>query len=164
MQRNGVVVLVSVALLSVAGIVAAYFFTHEPEPEPMSAYDRAVQQAHEAKIACIESGGNWTVPVGGTVGSGTCEHSNVEPTAPPVEAPSTSGGGGSGGKTAQELFSPTAEQIVDEIFSASEQRGFCSAVEQVGYTAALRAWKRGYDRHTNPSAEEVFIEAFSQCL
>jgi hypothetical protein len=49
MQRNGIVVLVSVALLSVAVLVAAYFFTHRPQPEPVDRYERV----HAAEIALV---------------------------------------------------------------------------------------------------------------
>jgi hypothetical protein len=38
MQRKGVVVLATVALAAVAVIVAAYFFTHKPEPEAVDLY------------------------------------------------------------------------------------------------------------------------------
>jgi hypothetical protein len=54
MQRNGVVVLVSVALVAVAGIVAAYLFTHKPQPEPPSAGEEFIQRVHEEKVACLE--------------------------------------------------------------------------------------------------------------
>jgi hypothetical protein len=90
MQRNGIVVLASVALAAVAIIVAAYMFTQEPQPEPLSAGEKFIQQAHEERVTCLEGGGTWVRDP--FVGSGTCGHSSVEPAAPAVEAPSTSDG------------------------------------------------------------------------
>jgi hypothetical protein len=85
MQRNGVVILASVALAAVAIIVAAYFVTHKPEaePKPVDLY----KQAHAAEIACLEGGGSWVAGKnadGQPSLSGYCEHS--EPTAAPVVA------------------------------------------------------------------------------
>jgi hypothetical protein len=162
MQRNGVVVLVSVALLSVAGIVAAYFFTHkpEPEPEPVDLYEHS----RAAEIACLEGGGSW-VPgaLGGTM---TCEHSEPTTAAPPVEAPSTSDGGGSGGKTIQEVAYGTPEQAVNRMFTPAEQAQFCSLAIQAGFDAALRAWMSAWDTPgtTRSYAKEVFMEATSRCV
>ena len=67
-RTTGIVVMVSVALLSVAILVAAYMFTHKPEPD----------QSNAARIACYEGGGTW-VPAsllipGVSPGAGTCEH------------------------------------------------------------------------------------------
>ena len=49
MQRNGIVALVSVALLTVAVLVAAYFFTHRPQPESVDRYEHV----HAAEIALV---------------------------------------------------------------------------------------------------------------
>jgi hypothetical protein len=94
-QRNGIVVLFSVALLSVAGIVAAYFFTHKPEPEPGSVEQR-IEQEQAAKIACLEGGGTWTP---GDLGGSICEQSEPTQAGPVVASPSpvapaTNGGTG----------------------------------------------------------------------
>ena len=158
MQRN-VVVLVSVALLSVAGIVAAYMFTHkpEPDPEPVDLYEHA----HAAEIACLEGGGSW-VP-GGLGWTMICEHSEPTTAAPAVEPPSTSDGGGSGGKTIGDIAYGTAEQVVNKMFNAAEQQEFCLAVYQLGYAPALSAFRRGWDAPW-PPAQQVFTEAFSRCV
>jgi hypothetical protein len=48
-----IVVLVSVALVAMAGLVAAWLFTHKPEPEPMT----PVQHGKTPEVACLEGGG-----------------------------------------------------------------------------------------------------------
>lgn len=74
--------LVSVALVSTAMLVAAYFFTHEPElkSELVDLHARA----RSVEIACLEGGGTWVADTnadGARVAGGTCEHS--EPTKAP---------------------------------------------------------------------------------
>jgi hypothetical protein len=158
MQRNGVVVLVSVALLSAAGIVAAYFFTHKPEPEPgpVDLYEHS----RAAEIACLEGGGSWNPNA--PVWEPKCEHSEPTTAAPPVEAPSTSDGGGNGGKTIGDLAFGTPEQWVNKNINATEQAKFCLILPQVGYDAALRAWQSGWDA-PYPPAKKVFNEILSRC-
>jgi hypothetical protein len=167
MQRNGIVVLVSVALLSVAGIVAAYLFTHKPQPEPLSAGEKAIQQAHEERVACLEGGGSWD-PNAPLRGEPSCQHSEPTTAAPAVEEPSTSdggGSGGSGGRTIGEALNGTwgtAEQVVNH-FTAAERQAFCSLVYQLGYAPALRVFERKWNA-PHPPAQEVFDEAVSRCL
>jgi hypothetical protein len=147
MQRNGVVLLVSAALVSVAVLVAAYFFTHKPEP---SESDQFWEHQNAAEIACLEGGGTWN-RLGG------CQHSSVASAAPAVEAPSTSDGGGSGGGRL------TVEEYVDQTWSVAEQAGFCVAAQGLGYTAALRQWTHG-NPVSYPPPKKVFVELFSRCL
>jgi hypothetical protein len=95
-----------------------------------------------------------------------CEHSEPTTAPPAVEPPSTSDGGGSGGRTIGDALNGTwgtAQQVVNHTFSAAEQAKFCSIVFQVGYAPALQAFKRGYDA-PYPPAEAVFTEAFSRCV
>ena len=159
MQRNGIIILASVALAAVAIIVAAYIFTHKPEPEGPSAYDQSVERAHEERVACLEGGGTWDQFLG-------CQHSSVASAAPAVEAPSTSagggnGGGGNGGQTIEEFVT---ENIVDQMLpNLAQQAKFCVGVDQLGYFTALQAFKRGYGAQT-PPAQKVFAEAFSRCV
>lgn len=59
-------------------------------------------------------------------GSGTCEHSSAEPTAPPVEAPSTSDGGGGNGNgcfgqtTLEECFA--ARNVKRQVYKTTGYR------------------------------------------
>jgi hypothetical protein len=53
-RTSGIVVLVSVALLSVAGLAAAYFFTHKSESEPPD----LIEQARAAEIAASKAAGH----------------------------------------------------------------------------------------------------------
>jgi hypothetical protein len=50
MQGNGVIVLVSAALVTVAIVVAAWLFTNKPEPEPVS----PVQHGKTAEAPTVE--------------------------------------------------------------------------------------------------------------
>ena len=139
MQRNGILVLLSVALVSVAGIVAAYFFTHKPEPEGPSALDQATERLHEEKVACLEGGGTWHDEAWATV---KCEHSE------PATAPSTSGSGSSAATIAEQ---------VDATYSIAEQRAFCVSAQGLGYTTTRRIWKA-------QGTQDVFDELWARCL
>ena len=140
MQRIGVIILASVALVAVAIIVAAYMFTHKPEPEVPD----LLQRVHQEKVACLEGGGTWENPGGSSFG-GTCKHPSVESAAPAVGTSSMS-----------------AEQIVDT-FSAADQAKFCSSANQLGFPLALSTWKSEWDAES-PPAEQVFEEAYSRCI
>lgn len=151
-------IVVSVALLSVAGLVAAYLFTHKPEPEGPSVIDQSIERAHEEKVACLEGGGTW-LP-----GINSCQQRIGQP--PSTASGLTGGivgsfGGGSGEQTIGEYLT---EQIVDQMLpNMAQQAKFCVTVDQLGYFAALQAFKRGYDAQT-PSAQKVFAEAYSRCV
>jgi hypothetical protein len=165
MQRNGIVVLGSVALATVAIIVAAYLFTHKPQPEPLSAGEKYIQQAHEERVACLEGGGSWD-PNAPLRGEPSCQHSEPTTAAPAVEPPSTSDGGGSGGKTIQELAYGTPEQYVNRQFTPAELAQFCSIAIQAGFDASLRGWMSGWHvpGTSRSYAKEVFMEAASRCV
>jgi hypothetical protein len=154
MQRNGIIALVSVAILSVAGIVAAYMFTHkpQPEPEPFDPYEHS----RAAEIACLEGGGTWNPNA--PVWEPKCEHSEPTTAAPAVEAPSTSGGGGNGGKTIGEVY---AEKWVNKNIGFAEQQTFCAGIAQLGYLAAQHAFTSGFEPKW--LGKTVFAEIYSRC-
>ena len=87
MQRNGFVVLATVALAAVAMIVAAYLFSHKPKPEASSVFDQTAERWHEERVSCLEGGGIWVH--GGFDDQGTCGYSSVGAAAQAIDAPST---------------------------------------------------------------------------
>jgi hypothetical protein len=154
MQRTTAIV-VSVAILAVALIGAAFLFTHKPNPEP-APVDR-LQHAKDAEIACLEGGGTWNPYA--PVWEPKCEHSEPTTAAPPVEAPSTSDSGGSSTQPSRSAKEFVGNMTIGEIGE------FCGAVQQGGYAAGLsRVLQKGLGPSTTPSAEEVYDALLSHCV
>jgi hypothetical protein len=106
MRRTTAVALISIALVSTAAIVGAYFLRHKPEPSPG---DDLQQQLHEEKISCLEAEGTWIAGEnadGLSSMTGHCEHSEPTTPAPVVASPSsvTPAEDGSGGGNQCFLF------------------------------------------------------------
>jgi len=89
MRRTTAVALVSMALVSTAAIVGAYFLGHKPEPSPG---EDLQQRLHEEKTSCLEAGGTWMAGKnadGLSSMTGYCEHSEPTTPSPVVASPSS---------------------------------------------------------------------------
>ena len=125
MRRTTAIALVSVALVSTAAVVGAYFVTHKTEP---SQGKDLQQRLHEEKIACLDGGGTWTADrnADGLAGkTGLCEHSEPTTAAPVVASPSSvapaEDGGGSGNAVCFLIFEDdcsTARNVRSQVFKA----------------------------------------------
>jgi hypothetical protein len=89
MRRTTAVALVSIALVSTAAIVGAYFLMHKPEPSPG---EDLQQRLHEEKTSCLEASGTWIAGEnadGQSSMTGYCEPSEPTTPAPVVASPSS---------------------------------------------------------------------------
>ena len=124
MRRTTAVALVSMALVSTAAIVGAYFLRHKPEPSPG---EDLQQRLHEEKTSCLEAGGTWIAGKnadGLSSMTGYCEHSEPTTPAPVVASPSSVAPAedGSGGGNQCFLFvrdCPAARNVRHQVYKST---------------------------------------------
>ena len=126
MRRTTAVALVSMALVSTAAIVGAYFLRHKPEPSPGGGPPAAA--SHEEKTSCLEAGGTWIAGKnadGLSSITGYCEHSEPTTTPAPVVASPSSvapAEDGSGGGNQCFLFvrdCPAARNVRHRVYKST---------------------------------------------